>query len=46
MTDPAETLKVFRKAEKEYLVPCIEEYIINSSEPEDKIPVHIFPVEG
>ena len=45
-TDPAETLKMFREAEKEDLVPCIEEDIIPTSEPEYKMPVHIIPDEG
>ena len=30
-TNPAETLKIFREAEKEYLVPGIEEDIIPTS---------------
>ena len=46
MTDPAETLKMFRKSEKEYLVPVTEEEIITTSEPEDKITVHVIPDEG
>ena len=33
MTDPAETLKMFRKAHEEYLVPGIEEDNIYTSEP-------------
>ena len=41
MTHPAETLKLFREAHKEYLVPGIEENNIPTSEPEDKMPVHI-----
>ena len=40
-TNPAETLKMFREAEKEDLVPGIEEYIIHTSVPEDNIPVHV-----
>ena len=30
-TNPADTLKMFRKAEKEDLVPGIEEYVIPTS---------------
>ena len=45
MTDPAETLKIFCEAHKEYLVPGIEEYKITTSEPEDNIPVQIIPYE-
>ena len=33
MTNPAETLKMFHKAHKEYLLPGIEEDIIPTSEP-------------
>ena len=33
MNDPAETLKMFLKSEKEYLVPGIEKDIIPTSEP-------------
>ena len=46
ITNPAETLKMFRKAEKEYLVPGIEGNIIPKSEPEDKMPLHVIPDEG
>ena len=42
MTDPAETLKMFREANKEYLVPGIEEDRIPTSELEDNMPVHIY----
>ena len=41
MTDPAETLKMFCKAEKEYLVPGIKEDIIPKSQPEENMPVHL-----
>ena len=46
INDPAETLKMIHKANKEYLVPGIEEDIIPISEPEDKMPVHVIPDEG
>ena len=36
---------MFCKADKEYLVPGIEEDIITTSEPEDKMHVHVIPVE-
>ena len=45
MTDPAETLKMFREAHKEYSMPGIEEYKIPTSEPEENIPVHVIPDE-
>ena len=45
MTDPAETLKMFCKAHKEDLVPGIQEDIIPTPEPENKMPVHITPDE-
>ena len=45
-TDPAETLKMFREAEKEYLVPGIEEDVIPMSKPEENMPVHVIPDEG
>ena len=37
---------MFREAHKTYLVPGIEEVFIPTSEPEDKIPVHVIPDEG
>ena len=43
MTDPAETLKMFREAHKEDLVPGIEEDNITTSEPEDTMPMHAIP---
>ena len=46
ITDPTETLKMSRKAHKEYFVPVIEEVIITYSEPEDKMHVHVIPDEG
>ena len=46
MTDPEETLKIFRKVHKKYLVSGIDVCIIIASEPEDKMPVHIIPDEG
>ena len=46
MTDPAETLKMFRKPHKEYLVPGIEEDKITTPEQEDNIPVQIISDEG
>ena len=45
-TNPAETLKMFRKVEKEYLVPCIEEDFIPESKSEEKMPVNVIPDEG
>ena len=42
---PAETLKMFSEAEKEYLVPGKDEDIISPSKPEDNMPVHVIPVE-
>ena len=46
MTDPADTLKMFCEANKEYLVPGIEEDIIPTSEPEKNMPVNVIPDEG
>ena len=46
MTDPLDTLKMFYKGEKVYLVPGIEEDIITNSKPEKKMPVHVIPDEG
>ena len=46
MTNPVDTLNMFRGENKEDLVPCIEEDIIPTSEPEYKMPVHIIPDEG
>ena len=46
MTNPAETLKMLREADKEDLVPGIEEEILPTSEPDDNIPVHTTPDEG
>ena len=43
MTDPAETLKMFRDAYKEYMVPGIEEDMIPTLEPEFKMPVNVTP---
>ena len=45
-TNPAETLKVFHEAQKEYLVPGIEEDVIPTSKSENKMPVHVIPDEG
>ena len=45
MTNPAETLKMFRVAEREVLVPGIEEDIINTSELPYKMPVDVIPDE-
>ena len=45
MTYLEETLKMFRKSNKKYLMPGIEEDIITTSEPEDKMYVHIIPDE-
>ena len=44
-TNPAETLKMFREAEKEDLVPGIEGDVIPTSKPEENIPVHVIPYE-
>ena len=46
MTDPVDTLKVLREADKEDLVPGIREGIMPTSEPEDNMPVHVIPDEG
>ena len=46
MTDPAETLKMFREAEKEDLVPGIQEDVIPTSKPEENMTVHVIPDEG
>ena len=43
ITDPAETLKMFHKAHKQYVVPSIEGDIIPTSEPEYKMPVNVIP---
>ena len=45
MTHPVDTLKIFREADKKYFVPGIEEYIIPTSEPEEKMPVHVIPAK-
>ena len=45
ITNPAEILKMFCKADKDDLVPGIEEDITTTSEPEDKMHVHVIPVE-
>ena len=45
-TDPTETLKMFRKAEKEDLVPGIEEDVITTSKPEEKMHVNVIPDDG
>ena len=45
-TDPAETLKMFCEVENEYLLPGIEEDVIPTSKPEDKMTVHVIPDEG
>ena len=45
-TDPTETLKMFREAEEGDLVPGIEEDVIPTSKPEDKMPVHVIPDKG
>ena len=41
INDPADTLKMFREAEKEDLVPGIEENVIPTSKPEENIHVHV-----
>ena len=41
MNDPEETLNMFCDANKEYLVPDVEEDNIHKSESEDKMPVHV-----
>ena len=46
ITNPAETLKMFRKQNKEDLVPGIEEDIIHMPEPEENMCVHVIPDEG
>ena len=44
--DSAKTLKMLREAEKDYLVPGIEEDVIPTSKIEENIPVHVIPDEG
>ena len=46
MTNTSETLKMICKAYKEDLVPVTEEENINTSEPEDKMHVHVISDEG
>ena len=46
ITNTLETLKMFQEPDKEDLVPGIEEDIITTSKPEDKIPLHVIPDEG
>ena len=46
ITDPAETMKMFCGPNKDNLVPGIKEEKTPTSEPEDKLPVHIIPDEG
>ena len=46
ITDPAETLKMFREAHKEDLVPGVEEDMITKSDPEYKMHVYVIPDEG
>ena len=45
MTYPSDTMNMFGNSHKEYLAPGIEEYKTLTSEPEDKLPVHIIPDE-
>ena len=45
-TNPAETLKIFYEAEKEDLVPGIQEDAIPTSKPEENMPVNVIPDEG
>ena len=46
MTDPAETLKLLRDTHEAYLVSIIEEDKISTSDPEDKLHVHVTTDEG
>ena len=46
MTDPSETLKMFRDAHEEYLVRGIEKDKITTLELEDNIPVHVILDDG
>ena len=46
MTNTAETLKIFREVNREYLVPGIEKYIITTSKPEYKMPMNVIHDEG
>ena len=46
MTNTSETLKMICKAYKEDLVPVTEEGNITTSEPEDKMHVHVISDEG
>ena len=45
MTDPEETVKMFCDMHEENFVPGIEEDKIPTSEPEEKLPVHVIPDE-
>ena len=45
MTDTSDTLKMFREAHTDYLVPCIEEDTIPVSEPEEYMILHVIPDE-
>ena len=46
MTDPVETINMFNDSNKYGLMQGIEEDKTNTSEPEDKLPVHVIPDEG
>ena len=46
LTDPAETMNMFRDSHEECLVPDIYEDKTPTSEPEDKLHVHTIPDEG
>ena len=45
MTDPAETMKMFRNFNEDGLVPGIEEYKTPAPDPEYNIPVQVIPDE-
>ena len=45
MTDPEETMNIFREANKEDSVPGIQEDTIPTSKLEENMPVHVIPDE-
>ena len=46
MTNPADTLKMFRKEDKYYLVPGIGKDTISMSKTEENMHMHVIPDEG
>ena len=45
MTNPEETMKMFRDSNKYDIVPCIEEDKTPTSDPEENLPVNVIPDE-